>query len=468
MVLVPVMAIVLLIMSNSPPGFPLDPRATPVDCQYVSPIAFTAENSRINATIFVEDFVQFPDTTALHMMRILTRNQDVAADFSISNFWDIEHNGSNISFCILHPIGGTVSAALMCGHRVLAELKHQISNIDAYPVGWTRMYNTNDAIVRVADICFSNNTFHYFAQPNTIAFPLVTSYNHTITHTIHHVPAAHYQHGNKEYKIHSNPVVFISARPDSLWRQLVDVLIPLWATMAFYERPSEYEVLLTQNQIELIPNLKFMISTDILLNDTLGCYGNGYFAKAPGGKSIDENLTIYNDKSEAQLLAEHLAWVMAARPSLIAPFKQMFVTYPLVSNKVILDAVGELYREQLERLYPDLVFERLPETVNMQEMANAVAEARIFIGGHISSLAFGVFMYPEAFMIEIQPNGLECSAFAQKFAQMSGAGYASMHTGKCKVCTFDNLTCYLDSELKYRPISDKNLKAVIDHALLRH
>ena len=78
----------------------------------------------------------------------------------------------------------------------------------------------------------------------------------------------------------------------------------------------------------------------------------------------------------------------------------------------------------------------------ISEIADIVSSSQVFIGTHVSSLIFGIFMSKGSTMLEIQPTGSECTFFGKSFADMSGAKYVPFFVEN--ECINDNILKYFE------------------------
>lgn len=453
---VPLFMYFVILGFNSPPSFPLDDSREVVDCQFVDGFGLSGADGRLNASIRVGNFIEFARSTALHMVHLLVEGDLVSSDFRINQFWDIVHNKHNISFCVLHPVLEGVTAKLMCHNRVLATMRYRSKSLDVYPNGWSRTYISGDLVARFADVCFSNDTLHYFAQPKTEIRNLALCDDHVIRTAIHYTPAMTYR-DEARLPIHSGPVAFVSAAPTELWRQLTDVMLPLWAAVAASGFNNDWEVMLLRNQVHLIGNLEKIVNMKVIMKETAGCFGNAFFPRAPN------QVTVSEDGVEIGALANHLTWMFDAKGAVLKLFRDRITSNQMIHKRVVIDS--SLY-DEVKSLFPGMDVVVLPESNDISEVADCVAEANVYIAGHVSTIVFAMFMSQGATLLEVQPTGLECTSYGRHFAESAGARYEMVPSPNklCARCGKNDISCYLSSEIKWGRIPEFVLTETVGRA----
>jgi hypothetical protein len=107
---------------------------------------------------------------------------------------------------------------------------------------------------------------------------------------------------------------------------------------------------------------------------------------------------------------------------------------------------------------------RLPKTDDMTVIADVVASANVFIAFCVLSFVFAVFLSEQAALVEIQPKGMECTAFGERWAHLRRPHYVPLKAAlKCD-CLFSNLTCCIAAEPTRTRITDRELKRALEVA----
>jgi hypothetical protein len=460
MLIVPVVVAIVLFYENEPPPVPSPDRNDTVDCLSLSATQLQGTNSRINITVSVGDFVEFPRATALRMLRVVVRNGEIVTEYPFHNFLYVSLDGSNISFCIFHPMSGVVRTSLFCYNRLVAESEHISTNLDSYPDGWSRCYASPHRVVRMTEFCFGDGVIHYYAQGMVHMTSLRVATGYDVPVEVHRHSVAH---DLSDFSVHRKPVLFVSASPHKLWRQLTDVLVPIWGSTFLFQSVPEVRVLLMRNQMWMVKNIGQMVPGKILLNDTRGCFADGDFLRAPGGVAIDDFTNTYR-QSPIVALVEQLLWMITIRVDVMAGFRAVFTNRSLVPELILVDRISETLIPRIRKEYPTLSVAKLPETEDMTVVADVVASANVFIASHLSTFVFSVFLSPKATLVEIQPKGMECTAFGERWAHLSGAHYVPLRVAPECDCPYSNLTCYMTAEPTWSRITDTELKRALEIA----
>ncbi|OHS98163.1 hypothetical protein TRFO_09012 [Tritrichomonas foetus] len=474
-------AITLLIFDNDPPAFPRPLNDFSPDCYQIFPHSLSASGSRINVSVNIGDLIEFPTSAAIRLLRLVVTSGNTISEYTYNNFWDISLTShkdyTKASFCVLQPIGGHIQATLYCHKRKLSELSHQINDINAYPVGWSRALMIPHLIVDLFDFCYSNNTIHYFSQAPSLLMPMHVGHNDTIPFQIRFITPGSFQTSSPEHTIIYKPTFFISASPKESWRQLSDILLPMWGSLFHIIKTNNntnnngkndgyFRAYLTRNQSWVIPNVQRLVKDTVLTNESKVCIAEGHFIRSPGSIPLSVNSSAVN-MTEIVSFCHHLNWIMDIKPEIMPSFKNFFTNKEMKQSTIVIDntCFEKLnIKKLIEQYSSNLEIVRLPEESSLiTEIAEVVSTAQVFIGSHLSSLIYGIFLPKGATMIEIQPEGCECTYYGQSFATMAGARYHPIRiTGQCKKNT---ILLYMNqSELNYQKVTFTEIKKSLDQA----
>lgn len=435
-------ALTNLILDNDPPLLPSSLSYTP-DCLQINAVSMDANSSKINVTVQIEELTEFPMSASIRLIQIISLSGNSVTYYSYPNFRDISVKGNQISFNVFQQVGGQINASLMCQSRRLGLFQHKITEINHFTPGYSRIVMLPHLIGEIHDFCFSNNTIHYFSQPITLIEPMHASFNSLIPFYSTMMNADEFQNNHPGHITVYKPTIFITATPIEPWRQLCDVLLPMWGSLYSDYKKDKYSIYLTQNQDWMIPNIKRLVDDTIMFNDTKGCFFDGHFIRSPGG------IPLHLNASEVKMenivaFSHHFAWIMDINRNIVSSFRHLFTNKPMTAGRIVLDHTALKWKKLLMKEFPDNEYIDLPDISRNEktiaEIADIVSSSQIFIGTHVSSLIFGIFMSKGSTMLEIQPNGCECTFFGKPFAEMSGAKYVPL---------FSESECFNDNILKY-------------------
>lgn len=444
-IIFPALAFLLLIFDNEPPEFPLPRYKTLIDCFAVSPIKFEGVDSRLNVSLSIGDFIQYPKETALQMINIITRNGGTLSLYEFKNFWDIEYDGDNVSFCVLHPFLGKVDATLACHTRVLAKINHTIEQFSAIPVGWSKTTFSIDEIAHFDRVCYSNGSIVYFAQPSTIITPMKVAFDRVMNFAYSNQHPDRFAAGSMKFSKNNNPFIFISSPEKSLWLQMIDVLIPIYSLIFNKKNRKEYEYVLVDNQTWLVDNIKYLLPKSPIYNETEMCFESVVFPKSIGSIPFQYNSTDIN-QTFGMALYDHFRWINTLNPKIMKHFRYFFTDKEIFTKKIVVAPDFEVFLENIHDEFPDYEVVLLPNTNSSIEIANILGDAQVFIAGYVSTTIFSIFLPPGATLIEIQPKGMECTQYGKIYATFSNVSYIPYYTLTTN-CKCQKLRCYIESNI---------------------
>lgn len=458
-------AIANLLLDNDPPLLPSSINFSP-DCLHINALALDVNSSRINITVQIGELNEFPRSASIRLVQIMVLSGNSVTYHTYPNFRDISVVGNQITFNVFQQIGGNINGSIMCQTRKFGSFHNQINDINFFTPGYSRIVMLPHLIGEIHDFCFSNNTIHYFTQPITLVESMHAAFNSLIPFHSRMMNADEFQHSNPEHITVYKPTIFIAATPVEAWRQLSDILLPMWGSLYSDYKKDKFSIYLTQNQDWIIPNIKRMVDDTIMLNDTNACFFNGHFIRSPGGIPLSFNASEIT-MDDAALFSNHFTWIMDINRNLITGFRHLFTNKPMTAGRVVLDRTALKWKKWLLKEFPQNEYIELPDVntneKTIAEIADIVSSSQIFIGTHLSSLIFGIFMSKGSTMLEIQPTGCECTFFGRSFAEMSGARYVPLFTES--ECYTDNILKYFEQSLEYN-INKKQLLRIFKKILM--
>jgi hypothetical protein len=208
-------------------------------------------------------------------------------------------------------------------------------------------------------------------------------------------------------------------------------------------------------------NIRRIVPAEALLNDTQGCFGDGTFVRAPGAVPVDLNATESRNISYAQAFAEQFLWAINMNRQIVEAFREVFTNRTLKPGRVVVDRVAAVLAPQIEKMFPVLHVTILPDTEDIAEIADCVAQATLFVSTHMSTLVYALFLSPSAALLELQPKGLECMALGHPLATIVGAAYAPFRFASACACNYKDVECYLRTEPEYEDVATADLRTAI-------
>jgi hypothetical protein len=460
MFLVPVLAVLLLIFDPGPPPSPVDSGSEFVDCHAIFPGPIVVDQSSISFRISIGEFIHYPESAAVGMLNIVNRVGNFVFQYRLDSFMNITQHEHNISFVVRQQMAGLTDSMIFCHDQLLLQSQFRINAVDHFPLGFSYAYAFGHMAARLSRFCFINGKIHFFTDVNSSAAPIVSAFNRSIPLLFVSFSAHPCAPGCEVY---SEPVAFISATPRTLWRQLVDVLVPLWGSIYESKGSAPLRPFLLLNQTYLLKNLNRIISVPPIFAETNGCFADGHFLAAPGSHPFDQPDP--GPRSELQALVDHIHLVSGVNPAIIPRLRDRYTNKVMKNGRIVVDRLASGRVRTIERLFPGMDVVILPETDDLHVVADVIAEAQVFVTCHISTIVFGVFMHPGASMLEIQPDRLECTAFGARWANMGRSKYIPARIAESCECHFTNLTCYLEHETVYEGLTEERFQDALERAL---
>jgi hypothetical protein len=457
-----VTSIPLFFLLNEPPAIPLDPLRGSVDCQNVFPVNISANNSHIEITVSVGDFYEFEPSVVLRLMRVFTTTGNILSEYSWSHFWDVNQSGPNLSFAILHGFAGNVNTVLICHTRPVIEAAIVVTHIAIYPPGMTQAVTRPHLIGQFADFCYANNSLHIFGQPATFPSFMNAAFDYVIPYAAYQTHAAIFAATPPTSTIFQEQVFFVSSSATTAVEQLYDVIIPLWGALAVSPQHELVRVYLTRNQTHLMKNIRKIIKTEFLFNDTRGCFADGSFMKAVGPMPLD---VASQNTTRADAIAAQLIWTMTFAPEVFVLLRSQFTKKNIVKGRIVIDEVAAQLLPDLQLWFPTATIVAIPTTDDLSVIADCIAQAALFIATRIESLAFALFLSPGAGVVEMQPTGFECTAFGIRWVTAMGGKYRPLRTGTCAYCSYTDIACYLLNGTSYDAVRQEELLEVVTQLL---
>jgi hypothetical protein len=331
---------------------------------------------------------------------------------------------------------------------VIASLEHIATGVGNAARGWTRAFWSTNEIARLGDFCFSNSAIQFisrgilsiqsFQTATNFSIPVFPTTIETLKIQIK-TPVFHW------------PVIFISAAPTEPWRQLTDVLFPVWITIAGSTLRNESSAVLLRPNLQkhLIAGIQRIVNVKTI---NAGCFAAGEFPRTPGAIP-------FGGLSEITL-ADHLLWMGSESKMLHNFCQELAGDVKVVRYRIVIDRFGGFLLNCICRMFPNANVLILPETNDIIVLARIVASCHVFVACHVSAVMLG--MFAKGAVVEVQPDGFECVAFGKLWTPVGGAVYIPLKTGGRCNCTNSNLSHYLEALKVWENVDEETLR----HAIL--
>ena len=462
-----IISTLLLLADNDPPPFPPIPTSTPVDSFALSLLNFSQNGSYFTFFVNSAPFVQYPQSTALQLVRVVLNAPGMLQDIPFTNFNNISHfnNGYGFSFSIQSQIL-SYSLNIICYSqlhelgKIYVSLPEQVNSLEGFSSAFAFDYYT----IQYNYACYLNETIIFSSQAPSKFEPVYVANNFSIPISTPVISAnALLLSANTQA---SDAVIFISETPTMAFEQLLYVLFPLYGITFSNLHTANRKIILTQNQSWLIPNIQKLLYDPIFPQNENTCFSQGIFLRSPS--AIPVGLIKPNvNYSKIEVFDDYLEWIISFKPEIMGYFREHFTKKTQIKkNKFVLDKNVKVFSKKIQHFLPEAEIVILDETTNdISIIADTLGDAEMFISAHISTFAFAVFLPENSTLLEFQPNGLECTRYGEKFAKMANAKYYSFFKNTLNECECSNISCFFRDKVLYNQISEKNLRKNIMNAL---
>ena len=454
------LSILFLQIFNEPPKLPLNPFYTPIDCNHISVNSINIDNSKIIYNLQIGEFVEFPRSSAIHLLRVINIMGGTIIEYLSKNFWDISSNISSINFTILQSFTGPISTTLFCGPIPIAQHNFTLQNLTVYPIGYSRGLVAGHTVSTFIDSCFYNKSLILFSQSALLNTPIRTSFNTNISTIYSFLPMLTFYQSNHS-KFIERPTYFISIIPKTLWQLISDIIIPLWGCIFSFYGKIPFNLYFLNNQTYLFDNLKPFLNEEPLLIDSNICFREGTFIRAPGSISTIYNSSLVN-KSTNEFIFEHLQWILTFRPDVISKIKNLYSNQQIINKRIVIDQYISQYLSLIKNVFPTYTIDIIPDSFDLFKIADIIGSAEILIVSSIQSLFYSIFLNSNSNLIELQPLKVECIELGKIFAKFSNSKYFNLNQIYLNNnnCICNNLNCNLNIKLEYPKLTIEMLKNI--------
>lgn len=452
-----------IIVFNDPPSFPLSNKyKSSIDCFNIISSTIKIDKSRIKVTMNVKDFIQYPIEVASSMVHIESKSGNVNFSFSSEHFWDLMSDLHHISFCVLQTAAGDVEASLYCQRNLLGKTANKIQSIDAYPIGWSRLFKDQYFSNSLTDVCIDSKLQLVFCSKQTAKIGNIhSSWFERIPVIITTQSASNYQQSEK-IPTFENSAIFIpfnSDKKDFFLPKpqdfMIDTILPIIKSLSFSEN------------LYLAPNKQYLEQLAPVLGKKIrliskSCYKKLLFLPSTGGYNI---LSAKDYKTYEQAQAIHIKLLLSFSKETIQKIKVFY--QPNNQNfDVVLDQKSSQFSPMLKDLTNNIFI--INDNHNFTSVAKIISSAKVFIASNIKTLFFGSLMNKKSTLIEIMPDGMNCMALQNNLSSKFDVNYKILKSNEkeCICKNLDNLECYFKYEHKYDNVDKKALFDLVKKSLM--
>ena len=472
-----------LLIDPDPPEMPVSQHEIPIDCTRIHLRSILPQNSRISMEFTVDDFLQYPQSSAMSMLKVIISSANSQSSYIYTNFWDQQSNLSHIFFNILHPIQGeNMDLEVKCGALSLGHWPVSVNSVPVYPVGWSILLSQDTSYVKIVDGCFNNNSFVICTPPHSNFKPFHLSDDISVNVINTQSPAATYASINNisMLKNENNNMldsIFIGANSKLSYEKITDVLIPLWGLIHDKQDfTNDSTIVLFNENNDLVQFLKPIFNGEIKKStDTNQCFSNGVVLASSTSPAYNLNMHEFQDQTTGPLLSEafhydHITHINQKNiKTLREKFNSLLDNQPKQGNRkhIVLDHGSRILLSTLEKLYPKAKFEVISDADPLNLISNILSKADVFITSNIRTAAYSIFMNPGKKIVELPPTGLGCFRACERWASLLKLRYYSLSDQK-DICLAKTLLDYLKllESAQYPLLTENFLRKVLNPVIL--
>ena len=466
----------LLILDPDPPKLPGKATDEFVDCSFIRTLGLSTDHksSRIGFHFKVGDFLQFPKSAAMSLIKVEMRTGSVRADYGIKNFWDPASNLSNIFFNVLHPYTGDTLINVKCGNIKLATSQTKVQEIEVYPIGWSRIFTKDFETAQLTDACYVNKSLVLAVVSDAKFEPMISSKGSEIPVNFTHLSTLIYStthnitYNNKDTMNPYAPnVLILDADPKLGYQKIVDVMIPVWAFSYSYNGENKQQLILTHDQFNQYENIEPIFNGDVKGSSENICFSRGTVLSSTGSKSYTVPKEFYDSKDSTFTEYLHYNLISMLDQEILIAMRDRFMLSelgapsPPEKTRIVLDSNLASLSQIIKKLYPEAIVDVISDTNLLKITAKTLSKANVFVGSNIKTLAYSIFMQKGTHIVEVVPNGLSCIAAGRFWAQKLDLEYSQLGSAFCTVSQLEDYFKELPNAA-YPSITHDMIKNVFD------
>ena len=294
--------------------------------------------------------------------------------------------------------------------------------------------------------------------------PIHSSLDKTIHIGTNPFPIGIYEQHCKKQTI-QNPAIFITATPKLAWEKIIDAIIPLWIHEVFSFGKVKHTVILPNWKDDLVPSLQPILDSTPITENTSFCFRDAVVATSTGSIPYVANSSKYISMSKGEIVQKHLESLFLLRQDIIASLASKYTNRNMVSRKIVLDGSARFVKNQLMRMFPNTEIDIISDTDDVRLIAETVRQAEIFVASDPRSMAYSIFLSPNASIVEVPADGAECLDASSMWGRITGAKHVVV--GRSQMCRHDTIASWVDAlndgNLRFKQPSDSSLgEAFVD------
>ena len=444
--------------SNSP--VIIDPNREAVDCNNIKLLSVTTEDNKVFVILEAEEFIEYPRIVAPSLIHVKIETPISTATYTSRQFWDLEENYPNISFCILQTVSGHAKTSVYCQKHLLDEFEVDVPAVRVFPLGWSRIVSSKDSPAILNDFCVDENEdIVYLSPPEMELRPIQVGESDFISMVTNHTSLQYFLSEYKNYELIDEPVVFAASSSSDKWILLFDYLLPIWynAYMGIDDQPVKIRTLRFDEEMK---ETFARIAGDKLLPNKPQCYKSGRFLNNQGSHAYNQP---YIDSDMRDDMIAKYEQVMKYPGDVFRTFRDRYSKSKFVPKRIILDKhFMNQFNDTITELFPDAEILPLQLEQPMYKIADDIHSANIFMASHLTTVSLGIFLSDYATLIEARPMDAECYTFGGDIVNHTGANYIPI--GIKELCACNNLKEYFSLPCLYQQLTPQMLKSAIESA----
>lgn len=442
----------MIVYNNNPPSFPLiEENINPIDCYNIKSAKVSLNKSRIMVELRVGDFIEYPKEVAPSLINIVATSGGVTVDYNSSQYWDLESDGENYSFCALHTIGGKIDISLYCYKQLMASTSGEINDIDVFPVGWSWYKEINSGIGIFNDVCLMNNRLYYFSKPETKFKSLRTTKNYEIPISVDSLSISEFMSKYQIRTFYKSAYVLTSDVKNPI-DVFTDVVLPF---SSIYHNAISTELVFLRNQTYLHQYFNSWMNIKIIENNgNKLCFEHLIIPRSEGSLSPTNQ---HDNIDVISLQAVHYESLLSISIDKINYVKNSFEQSKQDKHVVFMDEKSnELTRRIINEEYPLSKIILLDETKPLNETTKDVSSSGIFMVSNIRNFLLSIFLDPQSNVIQIIPDGICSNSEDNLLRRMKMTQYKL----KGSDCKCNNTRCYFQDPLTYNSFNENEFRRV--------
>lgn len=415
-----ILAILLYTFDGGPPVPPWNKRFNSIDCHVVTFENLESEKGRFTFTLRSRESIEYPSEYLPNFLAVEIISQGSKLEYFSDAFKNITARDNIIRFSIQHRWAGDSTINLKCLGHVLSTTRGFLNDTIDDKLNFSRADPAHSSLGNFHKVCLEYDKILYFSEiaANTAGLP---TGDHKLRFEVLKWDMYSYM---RHKNVSLTPGTSVLAQPLSNegWKNMILTVIPLISsTTSLTSKPDSKLVLKNQNSSE--------------------CEGIARFAKL-GGSAFLDDISCF----------EHL--IVPAFHSQLTPDTIEKVLDMGVTSLNQISGVRELWARKIaiaenlwDGLQPTIQKNRKRTQIvkigrldNFTYAMNAVRNAQILIGNHISSLIYMPFLAPGATVLDMTPKKYSCNGWARRMAESLNLSYSPLYEEKS--CKCSDFKCY--------------------------